>query len=125
MPSVRGNQIIMIKNLSDTKLSLTKKASLVLITGIVGYISSVLLLLTQDSNAFAKLKQAKIIDKLWAITTASISLPLYILALMFVALLILLYLYYHHRKELPPASASSEAMPTRKGFGLTHRNNNL
>ena len=28
-------------------------------------------------------------------------------------------------KELPPASASSEAMPTRKGFGLTHRNNNL
>ena len=82
----------MIKNLSDTKLSLTKKVLLVLITGIVGYIFSVLLLLTQDSNAFAKLKLAKIIDKLLAITTASISLPLYIFALMFVALLILLYL---------------------------------
>ena len=90
----------MIKDLSDTKLSLTKKIVLATITGILGYILSLIWLLIQDSNAFAALKQAKLIDKLLAITTTSISLPLYILALIFAALLILLYLYYHHRKTV-------------------------
>jgi flagellar biosynthesis protein FlhB len=90
----------MIKNLSDTKLSPTKKIVLGIIIGISSYTLSLITLLIQDSNAFAKLKQAKLIDKLLAITTASISIPLYILALMFVALLILLYLYYHHRKAI-------------------------
>ena len=90
----------MIKDLSDTKLSLRKKLILGILSGIGSYILAVVVLLTQDSNVYAKLKEAKPIDKLLTTLTASIPMPLYILTPIFATLLILLYLYYHHRKAI-------------------------
>ncbi|MDI7261136.1 MAG: hypothetical protein QME90_14605 [Thermodesulfobacteriota bacterium] len=90
----------MIKNLSDTKLSVRKTILLGILSGIGGYILALMVSLTQDSNVYTRLKEAKPIDKLLATLTASVSIPLYILAPIFAALLILLYLYYHHRKAV-------------------------
>ena len=90
----------MIKGLSDTKLSLRKKLILGILSGIGSYILAVVVLLTQDSNVYAKLKEAKPIDKLLTTLTASIPIPVYILVPIFAALLILLYLFFHYRKTV-------------------------
>ena len=53
-----------------------------------------------------------------------ILLSICLLSIGFGVTFLLLYLKIKPKAQ-KPASASSEALPTRKGFGLTHRNNNL